>query len=106
MRKTNDTYCVVFEGRRTRERYYRDQAGWLKVTNRGRVFRATAEQVLNHLLPALAFGPNLGLKVTVEHYERPYWQTLPTRPESATSSAGGRDRSPPPGRPDARAGKP
>ena len=106
MRKTNDAYCVVFEGRRTRERYYRDQAGWLKASNRGRVFRATAEQVLNHLLPALAFGKELNLNVTVEHHERPYWQTLATRPESATSSAGGRDRSPRPGRRDVRGGNP
>lgn len=83
MRKTNDTYCVVFEGRRTRERYYRDQEGWLKVSNRGRVFRATAEQVLNHLLPALAFGHELHLKVTVEHYERPYWETLPRNDAAA-----------------------
>lgn len=36
----------------------------------------TAEQVLNHLLPALAFGDSSGLKVTIEHYERPYWETI------------------------------
>ncbi len=88
MRKTNDTYCVVFEGRRTRERYYRDQKGWLKVSNRGRVFRATAEQVLNHLLPALAFGKELNLNVTVEHYDRPYWETLP-RNDAGTDGGGG-----------------
>ena len=76
MKKTNDTYCVVLQGKRTQERYYRDQDGWLKVSNRGRTFRATAEQVLNHLLPALAFGPQLGLEVTVEHYDRPYWETV------------------------------
>lgn len=76
MKKTNDTYCIVFEGRSTHERYYRDKDDWVKVSNRGRVFRATAEQVLNHLLPALAFGQTLNLQVTVEHYEQPYWQTL------------------------------
>jgi hypothetical protein len=73
---TNDTYCVVFRGRKTTERYYRDKTGWLKVSSRGRAFRATAEQVLNHLLPALAFGEKLGLAVEVEHHEVPYWQTL------------------------------
>ncbi len=77
MKMTNDSYCVVFRGKRTTERYYRDKAGWLKVSSRGRVFRMTAEQVLNHLLPALAFGDRLGLTVTVEHYDEPYWQTLP-----------------------------
>ncbi len=68
---TNDTYCVVFQGKRTRERYYRGKDGWLKIGNRGRVFRATPEQVLNHVLPALAFGEELGLSVTVEHSTGP-----------------------------------
>ena len=36
------------------ERYYRDKAGWLKISASGRTFRMTAEQVLNHVLPALA----------------------------------------------------
>ena len=76
MKMTNDTYCIVFQGKTITERYYRDKDGWLKVSNKGRVFRATAEQVLNHLLPALAFEEKLGLKVQVEHYDRPYWETI------------------------------
>jgi hypothetical protein len=76
MKLTNDSYRVVFRGKRTTERYYRDNVGWLKVSNRGRIFRATAEQVLNHVLPALAFGDRLGLRVEVEHYDRPYWEML------------------------------
>ena len=72
---TNDTYCVTFNGKRTTERYYRDRHGWVKVSNRGRVFRMSAEQVLNHLLPALALAERLGLTVTVDHTETPYWQT-------------------------------
>jgi hypothetical protein len=52
----------------TTERYYRDGDGWVKVSARGRKFRATAEQVLNHLLPALA-GIKSNLAVKVEHYE-------------------------------------
>ncbi len=75
MKMTNDSYCVVFEGKRLTERYYRDKAGWLKISAKGREFRMTAEQVLNHLLPALAFG-SLGLTVKVEHYESPYWERL------------------------------
>ena len=74
MNKTNDTYCVEFRGKRMRERYYRDDAGWLKISARGRVFRMTAEQVLNHLLPALALGASLGLTVEVVHDERRPWQ--------------------------------
>jgi hypothetical protein len=76
VKKTNDTYCVVFRGKRMTERYYRDKTGWLKVSARGRQFRMTAEQVLNHLLPALAFEDDLGLMVSVEHYDGPYWKTL------------------------------
>ena len=74
MKMSNDTYCVTFTGPRTRERYYRDAHGWLKVSSRGRVFRMTAEQVLNHLLPALALGRH-GLSVRVDHFETPYWQS-------------------------------
>ncbi len=80
MKKTNDTYHVVFRGERVTEHYYRDADGWVKVSTRGRVFRMTAEQVLNHLLPALAFGDELGLTVTVEHHDEPYWTTLQAPP--------------------------
>ncbi len=34
----NDTYYVTFTGPRTRERYYRDARGWLKVSSRGAYF--------------------------------------------------------------------
>ncbi len=84
---TNDTYCVVFRGKRVQERYYRDARGWLKVSTRGREFRATAEQVLNHLLPALAFGGDRGISVSVEHYDRPYWQTI-GQPETGAGDPG------------------
>lgn len=86
MKKTNDSYCVVFQGKRTTERYYRDSTGWLKVSSRGRTFRATAEQVLNHLLPALAFGDKLGLTVTVEHYDGAYWKQLADDAEKPSGS--------------------
>lgn len=76
MKKTNDTYCIVLKGKNITERYYRDKDGWLKISNKGRVFRATGEQVLNHLLPALSLGDLLKMTVTVEHYDKPYWQTI------------------------------
>ena len=64
MKLTNDTYLILLSGKTWTERYYRDKEGWLKVSVRGRKFRATAEQVLNHLLPALAgLKPNLSVKV-------------------------------------------
>ena len=76
MKMTNDTYCVVFRGERMTERYFRDRSGWVKVSARGRKFPMTAEQVLNHLLPALAFGDRSGLTVTVEHHDRPYVEII------------------------------
>lgn len=50
------------------EKYYKDEKGWVKISARGKEFRMTAEQVLNHLLPAVAgVKPNTILKV--EHHE-------------------------------------
>src|SRR5215472_13846306 len=54
MRLTNDTYLMAIGTERWTEQYYRDKDGWVKVSTRGRRYRATAEQVLNHVLPALA----------------------------------------------------
>jgi hypothetical protein len=66
MNLTNDSYTILIGTKNFTERYYRDKVGWLKVSARGRRFRATAEQVLNHLLPALA-GVKPNLTVNVEH---------------------------------------
>lgn len=50
------------------EKYFKDNKGWLKISARGKEFRMTAEQVLNHLLPAVA-GVKSNLVVKVEHQE-------------------------------------
>ena len=63
---TNSSYVIVISTRNRTERYHRDEAGWVKVSTRGRKFRATAEQVLNHLLPALA-GIRPNMTIRVEH---------------------------------------
>ena len=68
---TNESY-VIWIGSKTsasKERYYRDAKGWVKVSMRGRTFRMTAEQVLNHVLPALA-GLKPNVTIRVEHRER------------------------------------
>ena len=65
---TNESYVILIGTKNSTERYYRDKKGWVKVSSRGRRFRATAEQVLNHVLPALAgIKPNVNVKV--EHHE-------------------------------------
>ena len=65
MKLTNDSYVILINTKNFTERYYRDETGWLKVSARGRKFRATAEQVLNHVLPVLA-GIKLNLAIKVE----------------------------------------
>ena len=70
MKLTNDSYIILIGTKNFTERYWRDKAGWLKVGARGRTFRMTAEQGLNHILPALAgIKPNLTIKV--EHHAQP-----------------------------------
>jgi len=66
---SNESYVILISSRNSTGRYYRDRTGWVKESSRGRKFRATAEQVLNHLLPALA-GVKPGLTIRVEHRPR------------------------------------
>lgn len=70
MNLTNDTYLISISTKNSTERYYRDKRGWVKESSKGRVFRATAEQVLNHLLPALA-GVKPNVAIRVEHHDTP-----------------------------------
>ena len=65
MKLNNDGYVILISAKNFTERYYRDEIGWLKVSARGRKFRATAEQVLNHVLPVLA-GIKSNLTINVE----------------------------------------
>jgi hypothetical protein len=64
MKLTNKSYTIFIGTKNFSERYYTEKAGWLKVSARGLTFPMTAEQVLNHVLPALAgVKPNLTIKV-------------------------------------------
>ena len=90
MNLTNRSYLIRLSTKSITEYYYRDRVGWVKVSARHRRFRATAEQVLNHVLPALS-GRVPGLTVTVEHYADPVLRPLPVRPEVAgRTGRGGR----------------
>lgn len=66
MNLKNDSYIIYLGTKNFTEKYYKDKDGWLKVSAKGRKFRMTAEQVLNHLLPAFA-GVKPNLKIRVEH---------------------------------------
>jgi hypothetical protein len=70
MRLSNNHYTILIGTKNFTERYYRDKNGWLKVSARGRTFRLTAEQVLNHLLPALS-GVKSNLTIKVEYIKEP-----------------------------------
>ena len=66
MRLTNDCYLITLNTGNGIEYYYRDGNHWIKQSTRGRKFKATAEQVLNHLLPALS-GLSSKVSVKVSH---------------------------------------
>ena len=69
MNLKNDSYVIYIGTKNFTEKYYKDKNGWLKFSATGRKFHMTAEQVLNHLLPAVArVKPNVILKV--EHHEQ------------------------------------
>lgn len=66
MNLKNDSYVIYMGTKNFTEKYFKDKDGWLKISATGKVFRMTAEQVLNHLMPAIA-GVKKGLSVKIEH---------------------------------------
>ncbi len=84
MKLTNESYLIRIGTKNFTESYFRDKDGWLKISARGRPFRMTAEQILNHLLPALA-GVKPNLNVRVEHRDQ---SLLKTDPETPTGGGG------------------
>ena len=90
MRLTNDSYLISIGTKNFTERYFRDREGWLKISARGNKFRMTAEQVLNHLLPALA-GVKPNLIVRVDHRDAAGWETPAGAPQQPGKPAGGKE---------------
>ena len=66
MKLTNDSYVITMGTTNFTETYYKDKDGWVKISAKGNKFRMTAEQLLNHLLPAFA-GIKPNLIVRIEH---------------------------------------
>jgi len=54
MKLTNDSYIISIGTKNFTEKYFRDKDGWVKISAKGNKFRITAEQLLNHLLPAIS----------------------------------------------------
>jgi hypothetical protein len=64
MNLKNESYVILMGTKNFTEKYYKDEKGWVKISAKEKEFRMTAEQVLNHLLPAIAgVKPNVILKV-------------------------------------------
>lgn len=70
----NTEYRITFtsESGRLYYSFAKDESGWYQITAAGKRHEATAEQVLNHILPALAeVEPGVRLKprvkITVEY---------------------------------------
>lgn len=68
MNLKNDSYVIFIGTKNFTEKYYKDKKGWLKISATGKEFRMTAEQVLNHLLPAAA-GVKSNIILKVNHNE-------------------------------------
>jgi hypothetical protein len=64
----NTEYRITFSSTTGRFYYYfaKDGSGWYQITAAGNRHKATAEQVLNHILPALA-KVKPGVEVMVEY---------------------------------------
>ena len=64
----NTEYRITFSSEDGRFYYYfaKDDSGWYQITAAGNRHKATAEQVLNHVLPALA-DMKPSLRVSVEY---------------------------------------
>jgi hypothetical protein len=70
MKLTNDSYIISIGTKNFTEKYFKDKDGWVKISARGKKFQITAEQLLNHLLPAISgVKPGLLWKVEYKHKE-------------------------------------
>jgi hypothetical protein len=77
MKLTNDRYVISIGTKNFTETYFKDDKGWVKVSAKGNKFRMTAEQLLNHLLPAIAdVKQGITWKVDYKHEEE---ENLPKR---------------------------
>lgn len=71
MKLTNDSYIISISTKNFSEKYFRDNDGWIKISTKGNKFRITAEQLLNHLLPAISgIKPGLILRVKYKRQKK------------------------------------
>jgi len=69
MKLTNDSYKILIGTKNFTESYFREKDGWVKISAKGNKFKMKAEQVLNHILPAMA-GVKKNLFIKIEHSDK------------------------------------
>jgi len=62
----NDEFIIriVLKSGKVQE-FHKEDGKWVEISTRGNKFPATAEQVLNHLLPALLIGNPKNIEVVI-----------------------------------------
>ncbi len=60
--KNDECTIYIMTKNGTKQSFRKDKEGWKQTSSKGIVRNCTAEQVLSHILPPLAFG-NVTLKV-------------------------------------------
>jgi len=63
--KNDECAIYIMRGDKCVNKFRKDKAGWSLTIATGRVFPCTCEQMVSHLLPALAFGNKKGIAVRV-----------------------------------------
>ncbi len=63
--KNNECTIYIMKGEKCINKFRKDGSDWSLTIATGRVFPCTCEQMVSHLLPALAFGNKKGLKVKI-----------------------------------------
>jgi hypothetical protein len=63
--KNDECTIYIMKDDKCINKFKKDRNGWTLTIATGRVFFCTCEQMVSHLLPALAFGSREGLTVKV-----------------------------------------
>jgi len=63
--RNDECTIYIMKGEKFVNKFRKGSTGWSLTIANGRVFPATCEQMVSHLLPALAFGSQKGMTVQV-----------------------------------------
>ncbi len=63
--KNDQCTIYIMKGEKCINKFRKNRTGWSLTIATGRVFPCTCEQMVSHLLPAIAFGDKKGITVKV-----------------------------------------